>query len=259
MYCKMSFGNAAMPISVSCHGCRKILRISDDVAGKRFRCNACGSILVAPSPESGNRSSVSGAPANEQTRIERIRRTHGGNNNTLMQRKKSTPGSDSTYSPVEADCNEITQQDEAEWDQVSQHRPPTQQRRPKIPKHLSRVVIGLAIILLCSFAIPFAVLTARSIRWSAADTILKEGQLVHATTHYFSYWGRRNDFLILRAGGYTTRDVCLLHPADAIVGTLQHGIDEAFVPAVGIKASNYSKSADIPRHEPRTADDLFDP
>lgn len=189
MYCKMSFGNAAMPISVSCHGCRKILRISDDVAGKRFRCNACGSILVAPSPESGNRSSVSGAPANEQTRIERIRRTHGGNNNTLMQRKKSTPGSDSTYSPVEADCNEITQQDEAEWDQVSQHRPPTQQRRPKIPKHLSRVVIGLAIILLCSFAIPFAVLTARSIRWSAADTILKEGQLVHATTHYFSYWG----------------------------------------------------------------------
>jgi hypothetical protein len=47
-----------MPLEITCDHCRKSFRISDDVAGKRFRCIACHKILRAPE---GNES-ISEAP-----------------------------------------------------------------------------------------------------------------------------------------------------------------------------------------------------
>lgn len=40
-----------MTILMNCSNCGKQLRLSDDVAGKRFRCNQCETILRAPLPE----------------------------------------------------------------------------------------------------------------------------------------------------------------------------------------------------------------
>jgi hypothetical protein len=37
-----------MPIDVTCFGCNKRFRLSDDFAGKRFKCKGCGEVLSAP-------------------------------------------------------------------------------------------------------------------------------------------------------------------------------------------------------------------
>jgi hypothetical protein len=39
-----------MPIELTCCGCRKHLRVRDEVAGKRVRCPACGATVSVPSP-----------------------------------------------------------------------------------------------------------------------------------------------------------------------------------------------------------------
>jgi hypothetical protein len=39
-----------MPIELTCSGCKKHLRVRDEVAGKRIRCPACAAVVSVPSP-----------------------------------------------------------------------------------------------------------------------------------------------------------------------------------------------------------------
>jgi hypothetical protein len=39
-----------MPIELTCSGCKKHLRVRDEVAGKRIRCPVCGAVVAVPSP-----------------------------------------------------------------------------------------------------------------------------------------------------------------------------------------------------------------
>jgi len=39
-----------MPLDITCHQCGRSFRISDDVAGKHFRCVGCRTVLKAPQP-----------------------------------------------------------------------------------------------------------------------------------------------------------------------------------------------------------------
>jgi hypothetical protein len=42
-----------MPIETSCHGCRKLLRVADEHAGKTARCPGCGTIYTVPGKSVG--------------------------------------------------------------------------------------------------------------------------------------------------------------------------------------------------------------
>jgi hypothetical protein len=363
-----------MPISVKCHGCSKTLRISDDVAGMRFRCNSCGTILLAVAQDDRTRSNASSAPRNKEAGTEKSQRGNRGKSETPVRRKKPEPQMLSDQ--VDDEWNDGSEGDEAEWHNSTSLRPSSQRPRRKPPKNFSKILIRIGIILLCIVAIPLTMKAVRFLRWSVAgggivcnsppfgnqsgsvrtpetwkvagvskrlddsgvrihfedhafsdhapsrtsfeltvihlspeesalrlfrddgqldpevlgytgsgfpgamnlappegesystsyrnvdgieftriswnvaDSMVRDGQLVPATTHYFTYWGRREDVLILMAGGYSSGNLSLLHPADAIAGTLQHGLAEAIVPAIGRRASDYMKSqSNVPNNQ----------
>ena len=51
-----------MPITVTCEGCGKKLRVKDELAGRKGKCPACGTVLVIPQPASADAGPVEGFP-----------------------------------------------------------------------------------------------------------------------------------------------------------------------------------------------------